>query len=64
MLPNITKVNVPKGAYAVDDKMHVVYGEQEFEMFINELALQGKHNVYNSMAAALSAKIMENQLIR
>ena len=66
MLPISQKVTVPEGAYAVDDKMHVVYGEQEFEMFINELALQGKHNVYNSMAAALSAKIMKisNPVIR
>jgi UDP-N-acetylmuramoylalanine--D-glutamate ligase len=66
MLPISQKVMVPEGAYSVDEKMHVNYGEQEFEMFINELALQGKHNVYNSMAAALSAKIMNisNPVIR
>ncbi len=60
------KLRFPEGAYALQDKMHVIYGEQEFEMFINELALQGKHNVYNSMAAALSAKIMNisNPVIR
>lgn len=66
MLPISQKGMVPEGAYTIDDKMHVNYGEQEFEMFINELALQGKHNVYNSMAAALSAKIMNisNPVIR
>ncbi|MFA5302055.1 MAG: UDP-N-acetylmuramoyl-L-alanine--D-glutamate ligase [Bacteroidales bacterium] len=66
MLPISQKGIVPEGAYTIDDKMHVNYGEQEFEMFINELALQGKHNVYNSMAAALSAKIMNisNPVIR
>jgi UDP-N-acetylmuramoylalanine--D-glutamate ligase len=66
MLPISQKVMVPEGAYSVDEKMHVNYREQEFEMFINELALQGKHNVYNSMAAALSAKIMNisNPVIR
>ncbi|MFA5443601.1 MAG: UDP-N-acetylmuramoyl-L-alanine--D-glutamate ligase [Bacteroidales bacterium] len=66
MLPISQTVTVPEGAYAVGEKMHVVYGKQEFEMFINELALQGKHNVYNSMAAALSAKIMNisNPVIR
>lgn len=66
MLPISQKVRLSEGAYALEDKMHVTYGEQEFEMFINELALQGKHNVYNSMAAALSAKIMNisNPVIR
>ncbi|HOO42147.1 MAG TPA: UDP-N-acetylmuramoyl-L-alanine--D-glutamate ligase [Bacteroidales bacterium] len=66
MLPISQHVSVPEGAYTIDNKMHVIYGEQEFEMFINELALQGKHNVYNSMAAALSAKIMNisNPVIR
>ncbi|HQB23217.1 MAG TPA: UDP-N-acetylmuramoyl-L-alanine--D-glutamate ligase [Bacteroidales bacterium] len=58
MLPISQKVAVTEGAFAKEGKMHVAYGEEEFEMFINELALQGKHNVYNSMAAALSAKIM------
>ena len=66
MLPISQKDTLSEGAYALEDKMHVIYGEQEFEMFINELALQGKHNVYNSMAAALSAKIMNisNPVIR
>ncbi len=55
-----------EGAYVQDGQMHVQYGEKEFAMFINELALQGKHNVYNSMAAALSAKVMNlsNPVIR
>lgn len=57
-LPMSQETTVAEGAYALDGKMHVQYGPGEFEMFINELALQGKHNVYNSLAAALSAKIM------
>lgn len=57
---------VSDGAYIQDGQMYVQYGEKEFSMFINELALQGKHNVYNSMAAALSAKVMNlsNPVIR
>jgi UDP-N-acetylmuramoylalanine--D-glutamate ligase len=37
-----------------------------FEMNIYDLALQGKHNVYNSLAAGLSAKILDikNPVIR
>jgi UDP-N-acetylmuramoylalanine--D-glutamate ligase len=38
----------------------------QFEMSINDLALQGKHNVYNSLAAGISAKILDikNPVIR
>jgi UDP-N-acetylmuramoylalanine--D-glutamate ligase len=37
-----------------------------FEMNIYDLALQGKHNIYNSLAAGLSAKILDikNPVIR
>lgn len=66
MLPITQKLIVSQGAYTEGEQMKVKYGEEEFEMFLNELALQGKHNVYNSMAAALSAKIMNisNPVIR
>jgi UDP-N-acetylmuramoylalanine--D-glutamate ligase len=30
-----------------------------FEMMVNELAIQGKHNLYNSMASGIAAKILE-----
>ncbi|HOZ86367.1 MAG TPA: cyanophycin synthetase, partial [Bacteroidia bacterium] len=33
--------------------------QQPLTMTIEELALQGKHNVYNSMAASLASKIVE-----
>jgi UDP-N-acetylmuramoylalanine--D-glutamate ligase len=37
-----------------------------FKMNIDELALQGKHNIYNSLAAGISAKILDikNPIIR
>jgi len=38
--------------------MCVRYGDGSYEMFLHELALQGKHNIYNSMAAAITGKIM------
>lgn len=63
----ITQVGKPQeGAYLEEGQMHVKYGEEEFQIFINELALQGRHNIYNSMAAALSAKVMHirNESIR
>ena len=57
---------VGNGAFLRDDKMVVRYEEDESEIYLRELALGGKHNVYNSMAAALAAKAsgISNEVIR
>ena len=54
------------GASLEETELSSKYGPEEFRIFINELALQGKHNVYNSMAAALTAQVMNirNDVIR
>ena len=55
-----------EGAFAEEGVLTAKYGPDEFKIFINELALQGKHNVYNSMAAAITGKVMNirNSVIR
>ena len=58
-LPFTQKQVVEHGAYLKDDRIIVRYKEQECDMYLQELALGGKHNVYNSMAAALAAKAMD-----
>ena len=65
-LPFTQKTEVNPGAFVQDDRIIVRYKEDECDMFIQELALGGKHNVYNSMAAALAAKAMDidNERIR
>ncbi len=65
-LPFTQKNEVEQGAFVKEDRMVVRYREQECDMYLQELALGGKHNVYNSMAAALAAKAMDidNQVIR
>ena len=65
-LPFTQKNEVEQGAFVKEDRMIVRYKEQECDMYLQELALGGKHNVYNSMAAALAAKAMDidNQVIR
>ena len=65
-LPFTQKNEVEQGAFVRDDKMIVRYKEQECDMYLQELALGGKHNVYNSMAAAIAAKVMDidNEVIR
>ena len=65
-LPFTQKEEVAQGAFVKDDRMIVRYKEDECDMYLQELALGGKHNVYNSMAAALAAKAMDidNAVIR
>ena len=58
-LPFTQKEEVNPGAFVQDDRIIVRYKEDECDMFLQELALGGKHNVYNSMAAALAAKAMD-----
>ena len=65
-LPFSQKQEVEQGAFVKDDRMIVRYKEDECDMYLQELALGGKHNVYNSMAAAIAAKVMDidNEAIR
>ena len=66
MLPFTQKKEVSQGAYIKDDRIVVKYEQDESAIYLNELALGGKHNIYNSMAAALAAKAMhiDNKVIR
>ncbi|MDD5891065.1 MAG: UDP-N-acetylmuramoyl-L-alanine--D-glutamate ligase [Bacteroidales bacterium] len=65
-LPFTQKGEVEQGAFVKDDKMVVRYNDSECDMYLQELALGGKHNIYNSMAAAIAAKVMDvdNSVIR
>ena len=65
-LPFTQKTEVKQGAFVKNDRMIVRYKEEECDMFLQELALGGRHNVYNSMAAAIAAKVMDidNEAIR
>lgn len=56
MLPFSQERELEQGAYLDNDKIIVKYEKSESEIFVEELALGGKHNIYNSMAAALAAK--------
>ena len=58
-LPFTQKTEVPQGAFVKDNKIVVRYQEDETDLYLQELALGGKHNIYNSMAAALAAKAMD-----
>lgn len=55
-----------QGAWVENDRIKIRYEEDEAEIYLNELALGGRHNIYNSMAAALAAKAagIANSVIR
>lgn len=65
-LPFTQKGEVKQGAFVRDKRMIVKYEDDECDMFLQELALGGRHNVYNSMAAAIAAKVVniDNEVIR
>ncbi len=54
------------GAWVTENNLTIAINEKHFNMSILDLALQGKHNTYNSMAAAVSGMVLEirNERIR
>lgn len=58
---------IEAGAYLADENILINTPPKDlFTMSISELALQGKHNIYNSMASGIVAKVLElrNNTIR
>jgi len=59
LLPFSIKQQLKQGAYLQENQLIINFNNQKTEiMFIQELALQGKHNIYNSMAAGIAAKTL------
>lgn len=61
--PNLAKITMneeqlqPKdsGAFLKNEQLHFHSSEENFDMSIHDLTIKGKHNLYNSMAAGISA---------
>lgn len=55
-----------RGAGITDNLLHINTLNEPFTMKIQELALQGKHNLFNSMAAGVTARLFElrKELVR
>lgn len=60
------ETDLQQGAFLKDEQIVVRYEEEECNVYLKELALGGRHNIYNSMAAALAAKAsgIDNKVIR
>ena len=48
-----------EGAYIKNNKMEISINQEEFTMDIEHIALEGKHNMKNAMAATSVAKLMQ-----
>lgn len=49
--------NRPSASFVEDDQLHFQVEDSEWTQSISELKVKGKHNLYNSMAAGISARI-------
>ncbi len=54
-LPISMRKKSPLGAYISEHEMHIRFKDEEIRMSVDDFALKGKHNAYNSMAASMSA---------
>ncbi|MGY3053674.1 UDP-N-acetylmuramoylalanine--D-glutamate ligase [Pedobacter sp. UYEF25] len=67
MLPFSIERHLDEGAYLENENINIhISPNNQFIMSIIDLALQGKHNLYNSMASGIVAKVLEirNEEIR
>jgi UDP-N-acetylmuramoylalanine--D-glutamate ligase len=48
------------------ERMHIEFEDVDFSMSVHELALRGRHNTYNSMAAGIAGNVLKirNDIIR
>ncbi len=56
---SITRKIRGNGAFLDDNKIMIINDSNTFEMTIEMLALQGKHNIFNSMAAGITARVLD-----
>lgn len=57
--PFSIREKVEEGAYLNNNELIINIHNNQLSMTIEELALQGKHNTYNSMAAGIAARLLE-----
>jgi UDP-N-acetylmuramoylalanine--D-glutamate ligase len=58
LLPFSDEIKEGMAAYVENDELIIDYPNKTNLMTIHELALKGRHNTYNSMAAAIAGKVL------
>ncbi|HOI32166.1 MAG: UDP-N-acetylmuramoyl-L-alanine--D-glutamate ligase [Bacteroidales bacterium] len=56
---SIQKSFTTEGAFLAKESINIKINKQDFNMTLEQLALQGKHNTYNSMAAGVATKLLD-----
>jgi len=56
---SLNELEVDEGAYVKGNQIIIKSNKTQFNMTLEQLALQGKHNIYNSMAAGVAARITD-----
>jgi len=61
LFPFSIEKKIKRGAYLIKDKIkiHINQHKNQLHMFVEELALQGRHNIYNSMAAGIASRLVD-----
>jgi len=56
---SLYELQVENGAFVRGNQLIIKSNKTQFNMTLEQLALQGKHNIYNSMAAGIAARITD-----
>lgn len=59
LLPFSQETHEGQTAFIIDNLMLINHNNSDFNMSINDLALKGRHNVYNSMAAGIAGHVLD-----
>jgi UDP-N-acetylmuramoylalanine--D-glutamate ligase len=61
MFPFSLERKVKQGAHLIKNKLNIHINKHQIQlnMFVEELALQGRHNIYNSMAAGIASRLVD-----
>lgn len=56
---SLNELQTDEGAYIKENQIIIKSNKTQFNMTLEQLALQGRHNIYNSMAAGVAARVMD-----
>jgi UDP-N-acetylmuramoylalanine--D-glutamate ligase len=59
MIPFSIQHTLETGGFINENELKININQTQFSMLFHELALQGKHNIYNSMAAGIAGRIID-----
>lgn len=59
LLPFSIEKELHKGAYLKNEMLHINIDKEQFTMDTSKIAIQGKHNMKNAMAAAMASHLLK-----